>query len=267
MQGKLSDDVRNLLGISEFDSSATKDGSSKAATDIKTSVPNEPRHTPADDSQPKAKELQVSPDGDAIGMDEFAQWEEQANELATTRYRRASDRYKGEERRGHIPDAAVGKRSTPVFPDLAVVVYEPVAVVSGSIAELFDNFDIPVTEPSNYNAFKIALEQASIKDAFTVAILGAESDEDLNASRVQELRSEHTDKPLVFLSNLDLSQLRRRILHAGASYFIQKPDADSPNLVSLQIIRKRFLDDLLLFVSECHARYIAVYEALNDIEA
>jgi hypothetical protein len=257
----LSKDVRDLLGVANANPAAAV-ATTPAPDAAPGPQPSQQTAPPLEAASPVA--LPAEKPTNSTGLDEFAQWEDQVNDQMAKRYRRSSDRYLGEERRFDNNQTDAEPAALPDFPDLSVVVYEPLAVVRGNIVELFENFSIPVTEPLSYDDFKIALEGSSIKETFTVAILGDENDVEINAMRVQELRAEHPEKPLVFLSTMDLSQLRRRILHAGASYFIQKPDMDSPNLGSLQIIKKRFLDDLLLFVSECHARYIAVYNALTD---
>ena len=156
---------------------------------------------------------------------------------------------------------ALGGRA--MFPPLRVLVYDPDPRLQNALSELLAEAGIDATVHGTYEEFREVLRECSSGGWFTVAVLGAEQDDAANVARMSELAGEFVQVPRVYLSDLDLSTLRRRMFTAGTNYFIEKPNGRSVSFTSHRDAAEHFKSDVLQVVQVLHRQYKAFFEAVG----
>lgn len=146
------------------------------------------------------------------------------------------------------------------FPVLRVHAYDPDPRIQNVLAEAFGERQIEAEIHADFRAFAQALREGSRSGWFTVAVLGADQDDAANVERMAGLRDELPHVPRIYLSDLDLSTLRRRIFAAGANYFLEKPNGRSGSFTSHRDAMEHLKADLLHVVEGVRRQYQAFFE-------
>jgi putative secretion ATPase (PEP-CTERM system associated) len=145
------------------------------------------------------------------------------------------------------------------FPPLKVYVCDPDPRIQNSVADLLDEAGIVSEMHGDYGNFADALRESGAGGWFAVAVLGSEVDDSENLSRVSSLCSELSHVPTVFLSDMDLSTVRRQIFSAGASHFLEKPNGRASSFTTHREAMENFKSDLLRTVQALHRQYRAFF--------
>jgi putative secretion ATPase (PEP-CTERM system associated) len=146
------------------------------------------------------------------------------------------------------------------FPVLRVHAYDPDPRLRNALAEAFQASQIEAEVHGDFRAFAEAVGEGSRSGWFTVAVLGAEQDDAANVERVARLAEELPHVPRIYLSDLDLSTLRRRIFSAGANYFLEKPNGRSGSFTSHRDAMEHLKADLLRVVEGVRKQHRAFFE-------
>jgi len=147
------------------------------------------------------------------------------------------------------------------FPGLRVHVYDPDPRLQNALADAFAEHRIEAEVHGDFRSFAQAVRDGSRAGWFTVAVLGAEQDDAANVERVALIAEELPHVPRIYLSDLDLSTLRRRIFSAGANYFLEKPNGRGGSFTSHKEATEHLKTDLLRVVEGVRKQYQSFYEA------
>ncbi|MBI5017294.1 MAG: AAA family ATPase [Deltaproteobacteria bacterium] len=145
------------------------------------------------------------------------------------------------------------------FPALRVHAYDPDPRIQNALAEAFEASRIDAEVHRDYRAFSEALRDGSRSGWFTVAVLGAEQDDSSNVERVARISEELPHVPRIYLSDLDLSTLRRRIFAAGANYFLEKPNGRAGSFTTHRDAMEHLTADLLRVIEGVKKQYEAFF--------
>ncbi len=149
------------------------------------------------------------------------------------------------------------------FPPPKVYAYDPDPRVRNTLAELFASAAIEAEVCGNFDGMLDELQNAAPAGAFPIAVLGAGTNDAENVARVNTLSSYLHHVPTVFLSDIDLSTIRRKIFTAGANYFIEKPNGRTTSFVSHREGVDHMKNDLLRVVWALHRQYEAYFGKLS----
>jgi putative secretion ATPase (PEP-CTERM system associated) len=149
------------------------------------------------------------------------------------------------------------------IPPLRVHVHDPDPRLQNALADLLAGAGIDAEVHRDYANFHKALGEEPAGTSFPVAVLGSVADDGENVLRVQTLRQQLPHVPAVFLSDIDLSTIRRRIFAAGADYFLEKPNERSRTLSSHREATEHLKNDLVRAIRHIHRQHAAVLERLR----
>ncbi|GAB4256631.1 MAG: hypothetical protein Kow0092_02860 [Deferrisomatales bacterium] len=152
------------------------------------------------------------------------------------------------------------------FPPLKVFVFDPDPRIRNAVGELLEGAGIPTEVFGDYEGMAESLRESSRGGWFAVAVLGAEPDDGANTARVASIYAELAFVPTVYLSDIDLSTVRRKIFSAGANYFLEKPNGRATSFTSHREGMEHFKTDLLRVVRNLHRQYKAFFETFAKKE-
>ncbi|MBI5445899.1 MAG: hypothetical protein HY900_32385, partial [Deltaproteobacteria bacterium] len=116
-------------------------------------------------------------------------------------------------------DLAAGRFPRPA---LRVEAHDPDPRLLEWIADTLRRAGIDVETREAYEDLVDGLRREGEPGSFRVCVLGCASPQEVNQERLRELAGEFGSVALVYLDDLDLSSVRRRMLLAGASAFLEK---------------------------------------------
>lgn len=149
------------------------------------------------------------------------------------------------------------------LPPLKVHIYDPDPRLQNALSDLFAGASIDAEAHRDYQALEASLGEEPAGGSFPVAVLGAVADDGENVLRVQTLRQRLPHVPTIFLSDIDLSTIRRRIFTAGADYFLEKPNDRARPLAAHREAADHLKTDLLRAIRHIHRQHGAVLERLQ----
>jgi len=152
--------------------------------------------------------------------------------------------------------APIGQRR---FPPLRVYAFEPDARLRDALCDLFDGAGIPYEAYSDFRELREALELSISSGWFPVAVIGAGADDAQNERHVVDLAASLPHLPVVYLSDIDLSTIRRRMFAAGANYFIEKPNGRTVSFSGHRESLDHLKVDLLRSIQAIHRQQRAVF--------
>lgn len=150
------------------------------------------------------------------------------------------------------------------IPPLRVHVHDPDPRLQNSLADLLAGAGMDAEVHRNYGSFQAALDEETAAVSFPVAVLGSVADDGENVLRVQTLRQRLPHVPAIFLSDIDLSTIRRRIFAAGADYFLEKPNERARSLASHREATEHLKNDLVRAIRHIYRQHAAVQERLRE---
>ena len=153
--------------------------------------------------------------------------------------------------------ASAGQRQ---FPPLRIYAYESEARVRDALCDLLDGAGIPYEAYGDFREMREALEFSLSSGWFAVAVVGAGADDAQNENHVVTLATSLPHLPTVYLSDIDLSTIRRRMFAAGANYFIEKPNGRMVTLANHRESLENLKTDLLRSIEVIHRQQKAVFE-------
>lgn len=146
------------------------------------------------------------------------------------------------------------------FPALRVHLFDSDPRFLNALKELVETAGFDFEASAQYDAFVEAVRESSRSGLFAVAVVGAGQDDGVNVARMEELTGSLGHVPRVYLSDLDLSTIRRRIFAAGANYFLEKPTGKgggfAPSREALDLLKA----DLLRVLNGVEKQYKAFFE-------
>jgi general secretion pathway protein A len=110
------------------------------------------------------------------------------------------------------------------FPPLHVRAYDPDPELCAWLEECFRGAQIGCEASPHYDVFLEAAREPDPGAEFLVILLGACPHEGLNQERLKALAAEFPHYVTIYLGDVDLSTIRRRMLVAGAHNFLEKPN-------------------------------------------
>lgn len=152
------------------------------------------------------------------------------------------------------------------FPEIRVHAYDPDPRIQNALAEAFAERRIGAEVHGDYRSFAEAVREGGQGGWFTVAVLGAEQDDAANVERVARMAEDAPHVPRIYLSDLDLSTLRRRIFSAGANYFLEKPNGRAGSFTSQKEATEHLKTDLLRVIEGVRKQYQAFFETFVGTE-
>jgi putative secretion ATPase (PEP-CTERM system associated) len=151
------------------------------------------------------------------------------------------------------------------FPPLRVYAYESDARLRDSLCDLLDGAGIPYEVYGDFQEMREALELSVASGWFAVAVVGAGADDAQNESHIVTLATGLPHLPTVYLSDIDLSTIRRRMFAAGANYFIEKPNGRMVSIASHRESLENLKTDLLRSIQAIHRQQKAVFEWAEEL--
>lgn len=158
--------------------------------------------------------------------------------------------------------APIGQRR---FPPLRVYAFEADARLRDALCDLFDGSGIPYEAYSDFRELREALELSVSSGWFPVAVIGAGADDAQNESHVVDLAASLPHLPVVYLSDIDLSTIRRRMFAAGANYFIEKPNGRAVSFSGHRESIDHLKVDLLRSIQAIHRQQRAVFAWVTEL--
>ena len=152
------------------------------------------------------------------------------------------------------------------FPPLKVFLYDPDPRIRDSAGEWLDKAAIAYDEFDSVEALEAALAESGRSGWFAVAVVGGGPDVDANRDVVERLVTRFAHVPVVYLSDVDLSPVRRRILEAGANAFLEKPVGSGLSLAAYRESMLQLREDLLRVLRAIHRQHRAVFDTLRPAD-
>jgi len=149
------------------------------------------------------------------------------------------------------------------FPAPKVFVFDPDPRVRNAACEWLETAGIAYDEAESAEALEECLAEAGAAGWFSVAVVGSGPDDLRNVRTVRELVEAFPHVPLVYLSDVDLSPVRRRILEGGASSFLEKPPANGLSFAAHREAMEHLREDLLRVVEFLYRQHRAVFETFR----
>ncbi len=149
------------------------------------------------------------------------------------------------------------------FPAPKVFVFDPDPRVRNAACEWLEAAGIAYDEAENTESLEECLAEAGAAGWFTMAVVGSGPDDLENVRTVRDLAEAFPHVPLIYLSDVDLSPVRRRILEGGASSFLEKPPANGLSFAAHREAMEHLREDLLRVVGFLYRQHRAVFETFR----
>ncbi|NOY44659.1 MAG: AAA family ATPase [Deltaproteobacteria bacterium] len=149
------------------------------------------------------------------------------------------------------------------FPAPKVFVFDPDPRVRNAACEWLEGAGIAYDEAESAESLEECLAEAGAAGWFSVAVVGSGPDDLENVRTVRELVEAFPHVPLIYLSDVDLSPVRRRILEGGASSFLEKPPANGLSFAAHREAMEHLREDLLRVVEFLYRQHRAVFETFR----
>ncbi|MFU8858009.1 MAG: AAA family ATPase [Deferrisomatales bacterium] len=152
------------------------------------------------------------------------------------------------------------------LPPVKVHICDPDPRLRAAVAAYLGAAGIDAQAHDDFSGFAGGLHRETPGLSFPMAVLGAVADDAENALRISAVRERLPHVPTIFLGDIDLTGIRRRILAAGADCFLEKPDRRVLALGSLQEAEDTFHADILRTILHIRRQYEAVFGRLGGGE-
>ncbi|WP_025321459.1 XrtA/PEP-CTERM system-associated ATPase [Deferrisoma camini] len=149
------------------------------------------------------------------------------------------------------------------FPAPKVFVFDPDPRVRNAACEWLEGAGIAYDEAESTETLEECLAEAGAAGWFTMAVVGSGPDDLENVRTVRDLVEAFPHVPLIYLSDVDLSPVRRRILEGGASSFLEKPPANGLSFAAHREAMEHLREDLLRVVEFLYRQHRAVFETFR----
>jgi len=150
------------------------------------------------------------------------------------------------------------------FPPMKVFIFDKDPRIQSAVSELLQGADISAESHGDYQDFEKALEVGVAGRNLAIAVVGADADDGMNVGRVAGLAKKLPQVPTIYLSDIDLSAIRRKILAAGANFFLEKPNGKMTSFVAHREAVDNLKADLLSILRRFQNQYKAFYESFFD---
>lgn len=149
-------------------------------------------------------------------------------------------------------------------PPIKVFVFDRDPRIQSAISELMASADISSEVHGDYDEFERSLQIAAAGRSLAIAVIGADVDDALNVGRVSGLVDKMPQVPTIYLSDIDLSTIRRRMLAAGANFFLEKPNGRMTSFVAHRESVDNLKGDLLNVLRRFQLQYKAFYDSFVE---
>ena len=149
----------------------------------------------------------------------------------------------------------------PHFPPLKIHLYDPDPRLLNALKEMIETAGLELEASGNYGAFVESVRESSRSGLFAVAVVGSVQDDSENVTRMAGLTTELVHVPRIYLSDLDLSTIRRRVLAAGANYFLEKPSGKAGGFAPPREALELLKADLLRVLEGVQRQHKAFFDA------
>ncbi len=168
----------------------------------------------------------------------------------------------------HLEEVRRGMLSGEVaFPPLRVLLFDPDPRVRNALVEWFAKADVSADSFDGFDGLLSGLQTHAAGGWFAVAVVGSGSDDAGNTERVKTLAERFPHVPTIYLSDVDLSRIRRGIFEAGANYFLEKPGAGGSSFAAHRQAMDHLRDDLLRVIRTVYRQYKAFFESFRPKSA
>ncbi len=148
------------------------------------------------------------------------------------------------------------------FPEPKVFLFDPDPRVRDAACEWFEAYGVAYDELESLEALEEALAEEGSAGWFSVAVVGS-GPNGADRETVRYLAEGFPHVPLVYLSDVDLSPVRRRVLEAGASAFLEKPPPNGLSFAAHREAMEHLREDLLRVVDFLYRQHRAVFETFR----
>ena len=153
------------------------------------------------------------------------------------------------------------------LPPLRVYAFDNDPRIQNALNEVARNAGIECEVFGDYGSFESSLRAAEPGGCFPVAVLGSVADDGENVARVTGIANDLAHVPTVFLSDIDLSTIRRKIFAAGANYFLEKPNGRARSFAGHREATEHMKADLLRVIRTVHRQQRAILDRMAARDA